>query len=96
MPDKLRHTSETGASYHSWKQTRYRVALVYPNGYRQGMGNLGFQTVYHLINQREDCLCERFFVPEVRQNGSSEPLLSVESGRPLSAFDLIALSISFE
>lgn len=96
MPDQLQHASETGARYHSWKQDRYRVALVYPNGYRQGMGNLGFQTVYHLINQRDDCLCERFFVPKRRQNGSFENLLSVESGRPLADFDLIALSISFE
>ena len=87
---------EEGRCYHSWKDGRYRVALVYPNTYQQGMGNLGFHTVYHLINQRDDCLCERFFLPPSAVNGTDRPLLSVESGRPLGDFDLIALSISFE
>ena len=88
--------AEEGACYHSWKEGRYRIALVYPNGYQQGMGNLGFQTVYHLVNQRDDCLCERFFLPDQKDQASLKPLLSVESGRPLRDFDLIALSISFE
>ncbi len=92
----LHRAGEDGATYHSWKEGRYRIALVYPNGYQQGMGNLGFQTVYHLINQRDDCLCERFFLPDQKDQTSLKPLLSVESGRPLRDFDLIALSISFE
>lgn len=94
--NQLRRSRESGACYHSWNEGRYRIALVYPNGYPQGMGNLGFQTVYHLINQRDDCLCERFFLPEVASATEGTPLLSLESDRPLRDFDLIALSISFE
>ncbi len=103
MVKKLLRTSqllpvqETGSFSHSWKEGRYRVALVYPNGYQQGMGNLGFQTLYYLINQRNDCLCERFFLPAIPPaDNMIPPLHSLESGRPVRDFDLIALSISFE
>ncbi len=60
--NKYRHRRavEHGATIHPWDQGRFRVALVYPNNYSNGMSNLGFQTVYQMINQREDCLCERF------------------------------------
>ncbi len=94
--NQLRRSKESGACYHSWNEGRYRIALVYPNGYQQGMSNLGFQTVYHLINQREDCLCERFFLPDRSVEHHETALLSLESDRPLRDFDLIALSISFE
>lgn len=88
---------ESGAVYHSWNEQRYRVALVYPNTYHQGMSNLGFLTVYHLINQRPDCLCERFFLPAASADKLPGAVLaSVESDRPLRDFDLVAFSISFE
>ena len=93
----LRFHEETGAVSHSWSEKRYRIALVYPNTYHQGMSNLGFLTVYHLLNQRDDCLCERFFLPDkdvLAHSGS--PLVSLESGHRLTDFDLIAFSISFE
>lgn len=97
---KLRLQQETGAIFHSWNEGRYRVALIYPNTYHQGMSNLGFLTVYQLLNQREDCLCERFFLPDkdelAKTQQSASALVSLESGRPLTDFDLIAFSISFE
>lgn len=100
QPDKLNLTHETGAFFHSWNENRYRIALIYPNTYHQGMSNLGFLTVYQLLNQRDDCLCERFFLPDSdradRNNPPSTPLVSLESGHLLTDFDLIALSISFE
>ena len=40
------------------------VCLAYPNLYRTGMSNLGFQAVYALINRHPGCLCERVFLPE--------------------------------
>ncbi|MDX2479863.1 MAG: radical SAM protein [Desulfuromusa sp.] len=97
---KLRLQQETGAIFHSWNEGRYRIALVYPNTYHQGMSNLGFLTVYQLFNQRDDCLCERFFLPDkdelVQAQRSTSPLVSLESEQPLADFDLIAFSISFE
>lgn len=96
---RQRRAAESGVVVKDWTR-RYRVALIYPNSYHQGMSNLGLLTVYHLINQREDCLCERFFLPDpadlAEHRKSGYPLVSYESERPLTDFDLVALSISFE
>jgi len=55
------------------------------------MSNLGFQLVYSILNDQENLVCERFFLPE-----ANEPLLSFESGRTLNHFPLLFYSISFE
>ncbi len=96
---RRRLAAEQGPAAHPWGG-RLRVALVFPNTYHQAMSNLGFQWVHHAINSRSDCLCERFFLPdeadlaEHRKTGFA--LFSLESARPLTDFDLIAFSISFE
>ena len=76
------------------------VALVYPNYYRLGMSNLGFQIVYGLFNKFPDVLAERFFLPEGQEMSlyikSGNPVVSLETQTPLSNFDLIAFSLSFE
>jgi radical SAM superfamily enzyme YgiQ (UPF0313 family) len=76
------------------------ICLVHPNVYRTGMSNLGFQTVYALVNRHPDCLCERAFLPdpddEADHAASPAPLLSIESQKPLGDFDMIAFSLSFE
>ena len=79
------------------KNTRgcIRVALVYPNRYHVGMSNLGFQTVYRLLNQIEDVVCERVFLPET-DAASNVGIKSLESGYLLQNFDIIAFSIAFE
>ncbi|HET9598528.1 MAG TPA: radical SAM protein [Anaeromyxobacteraceae bacterium] len=71
---------------------RIQVALVYPNVYRVGMANLGVHAVYRLLNADDRVLCERAFLPE---EAGAAPR-TVESGRPLSAFDAVAFSLSFE
>ncbi|PQP34571.1 radical SAM protein, partial [Desulfobacteraceae bacterium SEEP-SAG9] len=86
--------SEFGIIRKDWKG-RLKVALVYPNRYHVGMSNLGFQTVYHLLNTIEDVVCERSFLPEDK-GPQSAPATSIESGRPISDFDVIAFSISYE
>ncbi len=70
------------------------MALVYPNTYRAGMSNLGFQRVYQLANQQEKVACERVFAPEPGQ--AKTPVKSCESGLPLDRFHIILFSISFE
>lgn len=76
------------------------ICLAYPNAYRTGMSNLGFQTVYSLINRHPACLCERIFLPdsddETAHVASPAPLFSLESQRPLADFDMVAFSLSFE
>ena len=40
------------------------VCLAYPNPYRTGMSNLGFQTIYAMLNRHEGFFCERAFLPD--------------------------------
>ncbi|MCU0596389.1 MAG: radical SAM protein [Desulfobacterota bacterium] len=90
---------EKGAVRKDWGG-RISVALVYPNAYRVGMSNLGFQVVYSLLNRREDVVAERVFLPEGKEMSlcvdAGKGLLSLESLSPLHRFDLIAFSLSFE
>ncbi len=90
---------EIGAVRKEWGG-RIRVALVYPNLYRAGMSNLGFLIVHGRINARGDALCERVFLPEPAEERilvrRSLPLSALESGAPLSAFDVVAFSLSYE
>jgi radical SAM superfamily enzyme YgiQ (UPF0313 family) len=75
-----------------------KVCLVYPNVYRIGMANLGFQTVYSLLNDLPYCLCERaFFSPSGDAGSPAEKKpVSLESGRQLKDFDVVAFAVPFE
>ncbi len=77
---------------------KIKVCLLYPNIYRIGIGNLGFQTVYRLFNERKDVVCERSFLPseEDLKEYENKELFSYESKIPLYEFDIIAFSLSFE
>ncbi len=86
--------SEIGTIRKDWAG-HIKIALVYPNRYHVGMSNLGFQTVYHLLNDINHVLCERSFLPEKNRQASAN-ITTIESGRPISDFDIIAFSISFE
>ena len=59
------------------------ICLAYPNTYRTGMSNLGFQTVYDLLNRHSRCLCERVFLPDREDEEEFKrgdiPLFSLES-----------------
>jgi radical SAM superfamily enzyme YgiQ (UPF0313 family) len=76
------------------------VCLAYPNIYRVGMANLGFQTVYKIFNDRPSFLCERLFLP-VPEDGAESvsgaaEMVSLESQKQVSEFDILAFSVSFE
>jgi radical SAM superfamily enzyme YgiQ (UPF0313 family) len=96
--NRQRYLAETGENQPAGG--KLRIALVYPNTYNQAMANLGFQTVYQLLNAHPDCRCERFFLPDKADLGelqkSGLPLVSLETATPLKEFHLLALSISFE
>jgi len=99
--EKRRSTlaGESGA-LHKQRGGRLSCCLVYPNRYHAAMSNLGFQAVYAMMNACPEVVCDRAFLPdrdeldELERGGGT--LLSLESQRPLSSFDLIAFSVSFE
>ncbi len=79
---------------------KIKIALIWPGDYKTGMSSLGFLSIYALLNKRPDAQAERFFYPDsflqkeyARQD---VPLLSLETARPLSEFDLVAASLSLE
>ena len=78
-------------TYHKKWTDRLPVGLVYPNSYRVGMSNLGYQLVYRLLNQNEHIVCERLFLPD-----SAGPMVSMESGRVSTDFPVLFCSVSFE
>lgn len=68
------------------------VCLAYPNTYPVGMANLGFQAIYGIL-VRAGVAVERAFLPDTP---TREAVKSLESGRSLSSFDVVAFSLSFE
>lgn len=63
------------------------------------MANLGFQTVYKIINELPSLLCERVFLPaggDAEYAAGAVELVSLESRKPLRDFDVLAFSVSFE
>jgi len=92
-------SQEKGAYVREWG-ARWPVALVYPQVYSVAMGNLGFQTIYHLLNTQPGMACERAFLPTAQDweehRRTRTPILTLESQRPLKDFAAVAFSISFE
>ena len=84
----------------TWDEIPIKVALVFPDIYDLGMANLGLSILYHQLNQRQDVLAERAFAPwvdmEERMRASDLPLFSLESKRPLYAFDVVGISLPYE
>jgi radical SAM superfamily enzyme YgiQ (UPF0313 family) len=80
---------ERGATVKKWRD-KIPVCIVYPNTYYIGMSNLAVHILYKTLNEMAEVVCERGFVAD---NGQ---ILSIESGRPLSAFEIIFFTVSFE
>jgi len=91
--------AEQGTVIRDWGG-RVSFALVYPNTYAVGMSNLGFQTIYRHLNALPDVVCERVFMPETadleEMRRTSTPPLSLESQRPLTDFQMIGFSVTYE
>ncbi len=76
------------------------VGVVYPNVYRLAMANLGFQAVFHIFDTDPRVAADRAFLPDADElaaiaRGDAQ-LVSLEQGRPLGDFEILAFSISFE
>ena len=78
----------------------FTVALSYPDLYEIGMSNAAIRILYSLLNAIPDVSCERVFAPapdfEEALRSAGLPLFSLETGKPLSEFDLIGFSIGHE
>ncbi|HEX4461050.1 MAG TPA: TIGR03960 family B12-binding radical SAM protein, partial [Polyangia bacterium] len=93
-----------GGEYQSitkdWNAVDVRVALAFPDVYDIGMSHLGTKILYSLLNKQPRIACERAFTPWPDMEGELRtrqlPLLTLESARPLSDFDVIGISLQYE
>ncbi|HEY3298242.1 MAG TPA: B12-binding domain-containing radical SAM protein, partial [Armatimonadota bacterium] len=91
--------SEKG-TIHKSHADRLRFAIAFPNTYFVGMSNLGFQTVYGLLNALDDVVCERVFLPDPSDMEDAcrikTGLFTMESQTPVHDFDVLGFSLSYE
>lgn len=92
--------NEWNSVHKPWSAAKVRMAFAFPDIYEVGMSHLGLQILYGLVNDQEDYLLERVFAPWVdmenlmREKGI--PLFSLESGTPVSHFDLLGFTLQYE
>ncbi|MFN2273207.1 MAG: TIGR03960 family B12-binding radical SAM protein [Anaerolineales bacterium] len=83
-----------------WEQVATHVALAFPDIYDLGMSNLGLAILYDILNERDDILAERVYVPwvdmEAEMREADLPLYSLESKHPIRDFDLLGISLPYE
>jgi radical SAM family uncharacterized protein/radical SAM-linked protein len=79
---------------------RLRFALAFPDAYEVGMSHLGLQILYSVLNGLPQVCCERCYAPwpdmEALLRKRRFPLCSLESQRPLAAFDIVGFSLQYE
>src|SRR4029079_18779352 len=81
-----------------------RWALMYPDAYEVGLPNQRVQILYEVLNERDWIVAERTYavwpdMEQVMRTGDSKgpiPQFTVDSHRPVGAFDLFGLSFSTE
>lgn len=92
--------NEFNSIHKEWTPDKMTVAFCFPDVYEVGMSHLGMKILYHMLNEREDTICERVFAPwddmerELRRMGV--PLLSLENAKPVREFDLVAFTLQYE
>ena len=77
-----------------------RIAFCFPDTYEIGMSNLGMRILYGVMNQMDGVWCERVFAPwgdmEEEMRKADMPLFALESGDPITNFDIVAFSVGYE
>ena len=77
-----------------------RIAFCFPDTYEIGMSNLGMRILYGVMNEMDGVWCERVFAPwgdmEEELRKADMPLFALESGDPITDFDIVAFSVGYE
>lgn len=104
LPGVVRPIQYVGGEVNSrrkdWDDCDVRWALLYPDAYEVGMPNQGLAILYELLNDEGGVLAERSFAPlpdlaaVMRANAIDQ--FTLESHRPLRAFDVIGISLPTE
>ena len=91
---------ELNSTSKGWDEVDVRWALMYPDAYEVGLPNQGVQILYEVLNERDWILAERTYSvwPDLEAVMRSEgiPQFTVDSHRPVRAFDVLGISFSTE
>ncbi len=94
---------EFNAVHKPWDATELHVCLAFPDLYDLGMSNYALRILYDLLNRRErrpEMLAERAYLPApdmiAEMRAAELPLYTLESYRPVAAFDVLAISAAYE
>jgi radical SAM family uncharacterized protein len=83
-----------------WDAVSVRWALMYPDAYEVGLPNQGVQILYEVLNERDHILAERTYSvwPDMEKTmrENAIPQFTLDSHRPVRAFDVFGLSFSTE
>jgi radical SAM family uncharacterized protein len=91
---------ELNATVKDWDAADVRWCLMYPDAYEVGLPNQGVQILYEVLNECDGVLAERTYAvwPDLeglmREHGV--PQFTVDSHRPVGAFDLLGVSFATE
>jgi radical SAM family uncharacterized protein len=84
----------------NWDQIQTRVALAFPDIYDIGLPNLGLAILYDTLNQREDVLAERTYLPWTDMQEAMRqhhlPLYSLETRHAITNFDILGVTLPYE
>ena len=104
LPRVQKPARYTGGEYNAVKkdpaQVDTRIAFCFPDTYEIGMSNLGMRILYGVMNNMEGVWCQRVFAPwgdmEEEMRRAQIPLFALESGEPITDFDIVAFSVGYE
>ena len=81
-----------------WSAVPKRFLIATPATYEMSASSLGIKILYHVINSRKDCLCERVFMPEddmkanLLKNGA--PPVSLETKHQPRDFSIVGVTFT--
>jgi radical SAM family uncharacterized protein len=91
---------ELGLCRKDWDAAKARIVIAFPDVYEIAAANLGHRLIRHVLNNRDHFLAERVYAPwpdmEKLLRETRTPLYSLESYRPIAAFDILGVSLTHE
>ncbi len=77
-----------------------KFCLVFPDLYEIGMSHQGLQILYHILNNQDQVLAHRCYVPDIDMEqelrNQGQPLFSLEAKANLAVYDVIGITLPYE
>jgi radical SAM superfamily enzyme YgiQ (UPF0313 family) len=91
---------ELNATQRDWSDADVRWCLMYPDAYEVGLPNQGVMILYEVLNELPRVLAERTYAVwpdlEALMRANHIPQFTVDSHRPVRAFDVLGVSFATE